>query len=337
MAAAGEMSAISDQSLGILFRQGNISGSLVIAERSDLRLEVSKSHQAASPTEMVDEIYTIQEKMRERCRAEKYELRIGSIGVAIAGHVEMRSRRLRFSPELRQQDWKESDIGSLVEERLGVPTIVENDANAMAEWERLRGIGQQTKTFSLVYLKEDGEGIGCGIVNEGHLVRGANGAAGELGHTVVQPGGPRCRCGKRGCLEAVVGIGTILREINRGGFNNVDSLQGAAELVEAGTEKAERAFREAGMAFGWGLINLICITNPGRILVVGPEELVKKASEQNDSSRFFIEGMQDAVKGHSFSNVMTQDLIEVRTLTYDMASGGAALLAVDNLETAAID
>lgn len=92
-------------------------------------------------------------------------------------------------------------VGIRLEPRIGLPVNVENDNNA-AVWGELRfGAGIEVKHLLFVGL---GTGIGGAIVTHGQLVRGAQGAAGEPGHVTVQATGPRCACGNRGCLEAVV-------------------------------------------------------------------------------------------------------------------------------------
>jgi len=96
--------------------------------------------------------------------------------------------------------WDGVPLAALVEAALGAPCRVENDANLAALAEHRTGAGAGTRNF--VYVTAS-SGIGAGLVFEGRLYRGSFGTAGELGHTVVDPSGPRCDCGNRGCLEAI--------------------------------------------------------------------------------------------------------------------------------------
>ena len=94
--------------------------------------------------------------------------------------------------------WGGLDAAARLGEALGRPVAVENDATAAAVGERLHGVARNLKSFCLLYF---GAGLGLGIVNEGHPLRGAFGNAGEIGHVIVMPGGKPCSCGNRGCLE----------------------------------------------------------------------------------------------------------------------------------------
>ncbi|MDT0681275.1 ROK family transcriptional regulator [Roseicyclus sp. F158] len=94
--------------------------------------------------------------------------------------------------------WAGIDVAAELRERLGVPVVVENDANAAAVGETLLGVGRDMREFCVVYF---GTGIGLGLISEGRPMRGAFGNAGEIGHIVVAPGGRPCPCGQNGCLE----------------------------------------------------------------------------------------------------------------------------------------
>lgn len=95
-------------------------------------------------------------------------------------------------------EWAGWPIGALLERRLGVAVVIENDATAAAIGEQFHGVGRRLNDFFYVYV---GAGIGGGLVLAGHPYRGSSGRAGEFGHVVVAPGGRRCACGSRGCLE----------------------------------------------------------------------------------------------------------------------------------------
>ena len=119
-----------------------------------------------------------------------------AIGIAVPGTVD-RERGIAVSAV--NVGWKNLPLVSLLQERYGLPGVIANDANAGAWGEYAFGAGKDNE--NLVYVTV-GTGIGGGIIEAGRVVRGS-GAAGEIGHILVQPGGPLCNCGVRGCLESL--------------------------------------------------------------------------------------------------------------------------------------
>ena len=138
-------------------------------------------------------------------------------------------------------------LGPLLEHELGVPSFVEHDARAAALWLSGRDATDDVADgnhANLAYLAI-GTGISAGIVIDGELLRGANGLAGEVGHTVADPAGPVCACGLRGCLESVAAGPAIARqadeEIARGRPTTLPDHPTAAEVFRAGSAGDELA------------------------------------------------------------------------------------------------
>ncbi|MGH2458653.1 MAG: ROK family protein, partial [Chloroflexota bacterium] len=129
-----------------------------------------------------------------------------AVGASFGGPVDASCRRALLSHH--GPGWEDFPLADRVEEIWQVPVKLENDANAAALGECRFGAGQGFR--DVLYLTIS-TGIGAGIVLGGELFRGARGLSGELGHTIVAPGGPRCPCGKRGCLEAVASGPSIAR------------------------------------------------------------------------------------------------------------------------------
>ena len=121
--------------------------------------------------------------------------RTGAVGLAVAGFVSTDRRHVRFSPHL---PWREAAVAERVERRVGVPVLLEHDANAAAVAEHRFGAAGGAEVAVLVAL---GTGIGGALLVRGELYRGAHGVAPELGHLRLVPGGRPCPCGKRGCWE----------------------------------------------------------------------------------------------------------------------------------------
>ena len=132
-----------------------------------------------------------------------------ALGVSSPGPLSVREGRVIETPNL--EGWRDVPIVAHLSEALGVPVRLDNDANAAALAEWRFGAGQGTR--HLIYLTMS-TGLGAGLILDGRLYRGASDQAGEVGHMPVVPGGRRCNCGQRGCLEAYTG-GAALADIIR--------------------------------------------------------------------------------------------------------------------------
>ena len=167
-------------------------------------------------------------------------------------------------------------LGAALSNRLDLPVTVENDANAAAVGEMWRGAAVGCKTIVCLTL---GTGVGGGIILDGKLWRGVDGAAAEIGHMCVDPfGGVACPCGSRGCLEVFASATAIVRMTREASPRYPDSiLQGREDLTAAlifeagqqGDELALEIFRRMGVYLGIGLANLINILNPEMIVIGG--------------------------------------------------------------------
>jgi glucokinase len=214
-----------------------------------------------------------------------------SIGVAVGGPLDSKTGVVYSPPNL--PGWDGVPVKAFLEEAFGLPAFVENDANAGALAEHRFGAGRGTR--NLVYLTL-GTGIGGGLIVDGRLYRGTTDDAGEIGHTTVLPDGPPCRCGKRGCLEALVAGPAITRraqrlaqehpesqmwQIARRGARNgarrspsADRLataitsETALEAARKGDRAAREVWRETGYYLGIGIANLIQVLNP-QVVVIG--------------------------------------------------------------------
>jgi glucokinase len=166
---------------------------------------------------------------------------IAAVGVGIAGLID-RTGRLWVSPNLPGR--RNIDIGVELDRRLRLPIRVDNDATCAAWAEYLAGAARGADDVVLVTL---GTGIGAGIIADGELVRGAHGFGGEAGHIVVDPRGPRCPCGGRGCWERFAsgtGLGRLGREAAEAGLfpRGVELAGGVADNVRG--EHVTQAARE---------------------------------------------------------------------------------------------
>jgi predicted NBD/HSP70 family sugar kinase len=187
--------------------------------------------------------------------------RLFGVGVAVSAPV-LTSQRLASPPMLH--DWGGIDIAARLEESLGLPVRVGNDATlgALAEWQLGAGVGAD----DLVYVMLS-EGVGAGLVLGGRLHQGATGAAGELGHVTVAPTGQICRCGSRGCLETVVGARALASAMahTRGPARPLADL---LALAGEGDPGVRRLLGDAGRTVGTALAGLCTVLDP-RLVVIG--------------------------------------------------------------------
>lgn len=160
----------------------------------------------------------------------------------------------------------------------GLRAHVLNDANAAALAEWYSGAGRGLSTIVCVTV---GTGIGSGVVIEGKLISGFGGRAGEIGHMIMQPGGPACKCGNHGCLEALSSATAIVRdglaacesdEILAAFMSKGAESRGARAVftaAEQGSKLARQIIDEAGMWLGRGLCNVVSVIDPEMVVVGG--------------------------------------------------------------------
>ena len=184
-------------------------------------------------------------------------------GLGIPGPVD-RARGTAASSTILP-GWVGLRIASEMEERLGLPVQIENDANLGALAELTWGAGRDCSNFA--YIKA-ATGIGAGIVVDGQLLRGATGTAGEIGHTTLDEAGPLCYCGNRGCLETVASGPAIVQLV---GLVNGERLTLARviELAAGGDVRCRRAIADAGREIGVAVAGLCNLINPERVIIGG--------------------------------------------------------------------
>jgi len=220
---------------------------------------------------------------------------ISAVSLVVPGTVKVEEGAVVKAPNLPCLDGFR--LAAALTARLGLPAILENDANAAAVGEMWRGAAVGCKTIICVTL---GTGVGGGIILDGKLWRGVDGAAAEIGHMCVDPfGGVACTCGSRGCLEVFASATAIVRMTREASPRYPESiLQGRERTAEtifeagqAGDELALEIFRRMGVYLGIGLANLINILNPEMIVigggVVNGWDLFEKHMHQQIEERAF--------------------------------------------------
>lgn len=184
---------------------------------------------------------------------------VSTAGVGIPGLFSPDSGRVTLFPNLPGR-WPGYPLRDRVARGLGLPTTVINDARAFVLAEAELGAGRGSRTIVGVTL---GTGIGGGVVIDGRLHLGATGTGGEVGHQTVDPGGPRCGCGNRGCAEVFAQAGAIARH---GGRLTAEAVfEGASD----GDERCQEAVATAIRALAVALANAVTLLAPDVIVLGG--------------------------------------------------------------------
>jgi predicted NBD/HSP70 family sugar kinase len=300
--------------VGVDLGRGHLKVAVADLSHSVLaRREVSKrpDQDAGGDIAMVEE--QVQRALAEAnvCRDE-----VRSVALGLPGPVHS-SGELGDSTIL--PGWVGVRAAEALEDALGLPVTVDNDANLGALSESKWGAGAGVR--DLVYLKAS-TGIGAGLVIDGRLFRGAGHTAGEIGHTVIDPGGPVCRCGNRGCLEMYAGSLAILSALAPL-HPEVTELADVVASARAGDVGCRRVVADAGRAIGSALATLCNIVNPARVIVGGT---------LGDAGELIREPMRAAVRRGAVRSAAQEVEIVGAGLGADSELMGAVALALEGSE-----
>jgi glucokinase len=199
------------------------------------------------------------------------------VGAGAPGPLDTKRGVVLLTPNL---GWVNLPLRQLLQDALGVPARIDNDANCAVLGEWWRGAARGAKQVIGITI---GTGIGGGIIVDGRLYHGASDCAGEIGHTTVEVNGRRCKCGNYGCLEAYASGPAIARRaveaIEAGQTSKLpDYVDGALEKITAqtvyqaahdGDELAEEVVGDTAKFLGAGIANMINIFNPEIVVVFG--------------------------------------------------------------------
>lgn len=267
---------MADLMMGIDVGGTKIAAGLMDSEARILAREISHCHLGCQPDQVVDEIVRIHDELLAAAQVER--ARLSGVGVGIAGHVNGKQGLVLTNSNL--PNWDYYPLREALRARLGLPVVLDNDANCAAWGEFRHGAGRGASDMCYVTFST---GCGMGIVIGGRLYRGATGTAGEIGHTVVNPDGPLCSCGKRGCLMSYAcgmaldqmardclrsGEDTLLRAIC-GDCPDKISAEEVADAARQGDPAALRLLEVAGRYFGIGLSTIVQVLNPDTIVIGG--------------------------------------------------------------------
>jgi glucokinase len=193
---------------------------------------------------------------------------LAGVGIGVPGAVDQAAGVSLLSPNL---GWRDVPFRALLQDRLGRVTVVmDNDVSVVTYGEWQFGAGKGVDDLMCVTV---GTGVGAGLVLNGEPFPGSTGAAGEIGHIQLNPDGPECGCGNRGCLEVYASAKAVARSAERGGLTSADGgVASAQDVAEAAGRKDPRAMEiltEAATALAHGVAAAVNLLNLTRVIIGG--------------------------------------------------------------------
>ena len=283
------------------------------------RAPASGSAEAALPV-----LYALTDQAITALRDSGRDLR--AIGLGFGGPVDMAHGTVRCS--FHSARWNGLALGRLFAARYGAPSVLDNDANAGGLGEALFGAGRGAS--SLLYVNV-GTGIGGAVILDGAIHHGATSSAGEIGHVCVDPAGPLCNCGRRGCLEAIssgTAIARRARELLASDEGATSSLAPLADTVRseqvtraagAGDPLARRIVDAAGTALGLAIANVVSVLDPHLVVIGGG---------LSEAGEVFLSPVRQAFATYAAPPACDETRIVPAELGYDAGVRGAVALAM---------
>lgn len=241
--------------------------------------------------------------------------KIYAIGLATPGPLFRNEGRIALMTYF--PGWEKINIQEELMQVYGLPVYIEHDANAggMARW----SFGEDQQDHGVLIFVTAGQGVGAGIIIDGAVYRGALGIAGEIGHMSIDYNGPRCECGHKGCLELYCSTSALIKQLG----NKYTSIQSICEAIKAGDTIAEEAVRKAAWYLGFGLVNVVNVYNPSRIVI---------GDEFSAVGKLLLDTVSEVITENVLPDVRKRLHIELAPPSEkDYMLFGAVAIAIDNL------
>ena len=270
------MPAKKEFMVGIDMGGTRVRALVVDAQNRVLGMQRAPTHPKQKPERTVGDLALLVKAAVEQAQVKLSDLRTVSIGVP--GAVDPDRGIVQHAPNL---GWKKVALGPKLEALLHVPVFVENDVNIGVMGEYVLGAGQGVRNLVGIFV---GTGIGGGILRDGQLYQGARGAAGEVGHIILEVNGPRCGCGNLGCAEALASRTAMEREVRaalrRGEQSIVPKLmreRGRERMTSSIIQKAlkqhdpvmEKVMERAQFYLGILVANVVNMLDPECVIIGG--------------------------------------------------------------------
>ncbi len=303
--------------IGVRIARRNFSVGLFDLSGKAVQLNRENVSEGDSSRDTFERIKTLIRQMLD----EAGERRVMAIGAALPGPYNFRSGRIELMTGV--PGWSEIQVEEELKETFLLPTFVEQDANASVIAQYWHSDEQDLNDKMMVYIT-DGQGVGAGILNQGQLVKGSFGAAGEIGHTSINFEGPVCTCGNRGCLEGYCSTGAFTDLVNASRSQGEQvTFEEAVELTRRGDAGALGAFLKCCDYLSVGVVNVINTFNPD-FLMIGDEmahilpEMMRQRITEN-------------ARKHLIPQVFDSTRIMMSVVEEDSMVHGAAIVAIREL------
>ena len=286
----------------------DLSGAILAATAADIDI-------VEGPAAVLDMIADRFDELLAKAGRNADEVR--AIGVGLPGPVEFLTGRAQNPPIM--PGWHDYSVPDHLAARYHAPVLVDNDVNIMALGEYYREWRDRANHTLFVKV---GTGIGCGIVAGGRIHRGADGAAGDIGHIQI-PGHDHdiCRCGNPGCLESVASGGAMARQLRELGFDTRDARD-VVRLARSGEVQAVQLIRQAGRLLGEVLAGIVNFFNPDAIVFGGD---IATAED------YLFAGVREVVYQRSLPLATRRLRIARSVLGDDAGIHGAAVMAIEHI------
>jgi predicted NBD/HSP70 family sugar kinase len=281
--------------------------------RGILVAECSRRSAIGSPTRSLEHVEALLDEALAEAKVRRRTVRHAT--VVLPGLIERETGVCVLAPNL---GWRDVPVGKLFGDALQLPVTVWNTPHASAFAESRQGAARDVDTFVWLYV---GPGVGSAIVQDGELVTGTRGFAGEIGHCRVTDDGPQCHCGKYGCLETYTSAEGISKAAAAAGVPSRTKSPRLADVVRAARarhEGARRVLDDAGHMLGLGTSYLVGILNP---------ELVVVGGESAEAFEFLLEPLRGALAQDALE--AEQVPVVASAIEGDAAVAGAVLLAFE--------
>jgi glucokinase len=240
------------------------------------------------------------------------------IGIGVPGPVDSQKGIVHYFPNIK--GWKEVPLKAILEKKLGLRVMLDNDVNAMTLGEFVFGAGKGCDNLVCLTL---GTGVGGGIIIDGKLYRGGSMTAGEIGHMPINETGPLCNCGGIACLERYIGNRYILVRAKKIFGNNI-TLERVTELAGLGNKKAAAIWIDVAKKLGAALTQVVNLLNPDKIVIGGG---VSKAGP------FILTPLKKEVKKRAMKDQAAHVKIVLAKLGADAGIIGSSLLLTIRLHS----
>jgi len=311
--------------LGAMIGVNNIRITLTDLRSNIIEIIKIPTEEWLGPDAVIDKLVKNLKKIIRISGVNKEEI-IG-IGIGATGLVDSGKGLVIFSPNLDR--WNDIKLKEIVEEKIGLPTFIENECRVQAIAEKKYGLAKNIKNFVCV---ETGAGIGTGVFIDNKLVTGDKGMAGEVGHIITNLAGDRmCHCGNKGCLETLCSISSLIDDImadikKSERFSDYGSNRLKTEdlyrLYEQDKEMITRNVEKNAEYLGIGISNTIKMFNPELIIIHG--EMIKFGNK-------YLSKVKESVSKNTFPKVKDNYNIQFSKLGENVGLIGATSIVFDNI------